>query len=93
MPELFKNIFMQQHLLMSNFQVVNVPSSLSQRHLLVYTLEAEARGMHCCILSLRLGLQAETVQVAIKKLLGNKELSEHSELPGQKTGDMVLCGT
>lgn len=46
MFELFKNIFMQQHLLMSNFDVVNVPSSLSQHHLLVYTLEAEARGMH-----------------------------------------------
>lgn len=38
-------------------------------------------------------LQAETIQVDRKKLLGNKELSEHSELPGQKTGGMVLWQT
>lgn len=36
---------------------------------------------------------AETIQVERKKLLGNEEPSEHSELPGQKTRDMVLCGT
>lgn len=84
MLELLKNIFMQQHLLMSNFDVVNVPSFLSQHHLLVYTLEAQARGMHWCILSSMLLLQAETIQVARKKLLGNEELSEHSELPWSK---------
>lgn len=88
MLELFKNIFMQQHLLMSNFDVVNVPLFLSQHHLLVYTLEAQARGAHRCIL-------AETIQVDRKKLLGNKELSEHSELPGQETAgtSLALCGT
>lgn len=77
MLELFKNIFMPQHRLMSNFDAVN-------------TLEAQARGMHChqcCCYRLRPSRLTE------KKLLGNKELSEHSELPGQKTGGMVLCGT
>lgn len=35
-------------------------------------------------------LQAETMQVDRKKLMGNEELSEHSELPGLKRGGMVV---